>query len=853
MEESREACYHLTVTGTVQGVGFRPYIYRLATGLGLRGWVLNASGAVEIEVEGSRENLASFCREIKDHPPPLAKTRAVHVREVAPRGYADFRIRASAGDSTLVSRRVLVPPDVNMCSDCRAEIEDPKDRHYAYPFTNCTNCGPRFTIVRALPYDRANTTMSSFPMCPECAREYHHPADRRFHAQPTACPLCGPQVALATSRLSPWVGESRFSPPITLTTPAAIDGRGESDTPWWVREFRKAIAAGLIVAVKGIGGFHLACDALNEEAVRRLRHRKNRPRKPFAVMARDVDALSLFVALSEAEKEVLTGPASPIVLVRKHGPAAWRVAPSVAPGLSTLGVMIAYSPLHRMLFGDGVELLVMTSGNRSGLPLAASNGEALEQLSGIADLFLLHDREIENRADDSVVSGIVGEVRVIRRSRGYVPQAIRLAGGPEAPAHSASKPATSAVTVIGIGGDLKNTFCLLTGDEAFLSQHIGDMESVESRAFYCDAVHKLCGLLDVKPAAAARDSHPAYFSRRLAGALGFHEEGPGANVIDVQHHHAHMVSCQAENGLFHPTLAAVLDGTGYGADGNLWGFEILAGDAAGFKRFCHQGYVPLPGGEAAIHKPWVVALSYVAQALGPKRAREVGERLFGRFGRQVEAILKLIENPGSETIPMPLSCGAGRLLDAASALAGVCLEATYEGQAAIELGESIDKNGPEDLEPYRWLLERASGGDSGTAVISFAPLIAELVADRLNGVPTAVMAARVHLSIAGALVEALEFASRATGLREVVLSGGVWQNPWLTSLVVESLQRRAFSVYCHRLVPANDGGIALGQAVVARYGYWRWRQDVSGDLRSGSDACRPRAPVALRRGGHFGQ
>lgn len=787
---------------------------------------MNASGAVEIEVEGPREALVRFCEELRDHPPPLAQTRAVVIREVEPRGFGGFQIRTSENGRGRVapSERALVPPDVAMCPACRAEVENPKDRHHAYPFTNCTNCGPRFTILRALPYDRANTSMTAFPMCPSCAAEYYHPADRRFHAQPTACPDCGPQVALASAR------RAHHAEPVAPQEVVECS---------WVREFRAAVASGQIVALKGVGGFHLACDALNEEAVLKLRRRKNRPHKPFAVMGRDVEILSRFVELSQAEKDALAGPAAPIVLARRHaersGDGAPSVAPSVAPGLGTLGVMIAYSPLHRMLFGDGVELLVMTSGNRTGLPLAASNEEALAQLGEIADLFVLHDREIVNRADDSVVAEIGGEVRLIRRSRGYVPGAVWLEPSFSSPPARARRglpaPCPPAPAVIGMGGEMKNTFCLLAGDEAFLSQHIGDMETAESHAFYCDAVDKLCRLLDIKPRFVARDSHPGYVSRRLAGRLGFREGGPDATVVDVQHHHAHMVSCQAENGLAGPTLAAVLDGTGYGDDGNLWGFEILAGDAAGYQRLCRQRYVPLPGGEAAIRRPWAAALSYLVQALGTEGAREVGKLLFGGWGREVDAVIKLAQSPRS-----PLASGAGRLLDAAAALVGVCLEATYEGQPAIELGEVVDDAALGSAESYPWSMERQPAEGAGVwapVVLDFTTLVAALAEDRLRGVPSGVMAAKVHLAVVEAVVEAIELGSRATGLRDVVLSGGVWQNPRLTRLAVTALRQRSYSVYCHRLVPANDGGIALGQAVVARR---RWFDRVSGCSGPGGGA-----------------
>ena len=622
----------IAVSGIVQGVGFRPYVHRLACDRRLAGSVRNTAAGVAIEVQGPAGAVEDFLVRLPADAPPLAHITEIAVRSLPCNGDREFRIISTLGGEPA---RALVSPDVALCSDCRRELLDPADRRYRYPFINCTNCGPRFTIVRRLPYDRPSTSMAAFAMCPACRAEYEDPQNRRFHAQPNACWNCGPRVELWDA-----AGE-----PVPCKDP--------------IREAVARLRQGAIVAIKGLGGFHLACDAPDRGAVRRLRERKGRVDKPFAVMAADLAAAESLGEIDETERALLESPQRPIVLLRRRpqGP----VVPEVAPGNRHLGVFLPYTPLHYLLFADGrFPALVMTSGNRAEEPIAMENQEAVRRLRRLADCFLVHNRDILARCDDSVMRVEGGKPRQLRRSRGFVPVPVFL-GEEVSP-------------LLGVGGELKNTVCLTRGRHAFLSQHIGDLESLEGYGFFQEAIAHLERILEIEPEAIAHDLHPDYFSTRWAQAQ------TGLRQIAVQHHHAHIASCMAENRLQGKVIGVALDGAGYGSDGHIWGGEVLAADYAGFTRAAHLAEVPMPGGEAAIREPWRMAVSYLARHFGEDSLR--GLPLVERVPeRELELLLQMIRR----RLNSPLTSSCGRLFDAVAALAGIRQAITYEGQAAIEL------------------------------------------------------------------------------------------------------------------------------------------------------------------------
>ena len=692
------------VGGVVQGVGFRPFVYGLAVRHGLGGFVLNDGAGVVIEAEGAPQALDAFAAALLTEAPPLARVDSLTSEWLEPLAEQRFSIAPSETGG----RSALIPPDVATCDDCLRELFEPADRRYRYPFINCTQCGPRFTIVRTVPYDRPNTTMAGFPMCADCAREYADPLDRRFHAEPIACPVCGPRVSMP------------------------------------VEDAVALLAEGAILAVKGLGGYHLACDAADEQAVARLRAHKHREEKPFAVMTARPAVL---VDLDDDEARLLTSRERPIVLARRRD----RLAPSVAPGTQWLGVMLPYTPLHHLLCADFDGPLVMTSGNRSDEPIAFDDGEACERLAGIADAFLAHDRPIHRRCEDSVVRAAFP----VRRSRGYAPGALRLpvAGHP----------------VLAVGAELKSTFCVARGGEAFLSPHLGDLDSeLAYRAFETD-LELYLAMLDVEPGLIAHDLHPEYLSTKWA----LEQE---AELVGVQHHHAHAAACLAEHGETGPALALVFDGTGYGTDGTLWGGELLRCDLASFERLAHLEPVPLPGGEAAIRESWRVAAVYL-ERLGLPVPFERWELV--RESLKANA---------------PLSSGMGRLFDAVAALLGVRETVSYEGQAAIELEQLA---GDAVAAPYDWRF-----GDA-------AELVAAIVEDTR---PRAEVAAAFHETVAAASAAACVDAG---GADTVVLSGGTFQNLRLLASARARLEAEGFRVLTHRLVPPNDGGISFGQVAVA--------------------------------------
>ncbi|BAF59877.1 MAG: carbamoyltransferase HypF [Pelotomaculum sp.] len=756
----KTARYHVLIRGVVQGVGFRPFVYNLARRWAIKGSVLNTPTGVIIDAEGEEKNITLFLKEIQENPPRLSKITFFQAHELPVRGYTSFQILSS---ETGAGKDALVPPDVATCTECREEIFDKNDRHYAYPFTNCTNCGPRFTIIREIPYDRPNTAMAPFSMCSECAGEYGNPGNRRFHAQPVACPGCGPQVEVRDR-----------------------NGKIAAGKENWLQKCWEIIQKGNILALKGLGGFHLTCDARNKEAIAALRQRKGRDAKPFAVMCRDLETAEKYCLLDKREREILSSPQAPIVILRRKPDA--ELPEELAPGLNTLGVMLPYTPLHLLLFSGPFDLLVMTSGNYSGLPLVKDNARALNELGQIADYFLLHNRDIVNRCDDSLVRVIDGETHIIRRSRGYVPHPIPVLRQPGGP------------VILGAGGEMKNCFCLLKNDLAFMSQYIGEIDSVEGEENLFASLINFQRLIGAVPEIVAYDAHPGYASARVARLI------PAREYLAVQHHHAHFASCMAENGMGNEeAIGVILDGTGYGPDGTLWGFEIIAGSYTKFRRVIHLAGVPLPGGEIAIRQPWRTAAAYLIHFLGA-RGKQAAESIFK--DKNLDVLEKMIVKGFNS----PLSSGCGRLFDAVAAILGVCLENTYEGQAAIELGELIreDRGSTASLAyPY----------EIKNGVIAPGTMIAGIIKDRLSGTPAEIISTRFHNTVAAMVIEAVETVSLNLNLKKVVLSGGTWQNHYLFRLVKKTLEKRGYRVLYHRRVPANDGGIALGQAMIA---HWRW-------------------------------
>ncbi|MFE7122766.1 carbamoyltransferase HypF [Streptomyces sp. NPDC057617] len=778
--------WHVLVRGVVQGVGFRPFVYALATGLGLTGWVTNTAEGVSLEVEGPAEDVAAFCERLASDAPPLAVVESVRHRPVPADGGSGFTIRPSADSGSGGAGRTLVSPDMATCDACLAELADPADRRYRHPFISCTHCGPRFTVVTGLPYDRARTTMAGFPLCADCAREYEDPADRRFHAQPVACHACGPRLSL--------LRHASGGPAMTASGEGAL------------AEARRLLAAGAVVAVKGLGGYHLACDASDATAVAVLRARKSRGAKPFAVMAGSLETVERLAFVGSEERELLLGQRRPIVLLRRREGGEPLVADGVAPGSSELGVLMPYTPLHHLLLGlpgdpPGPPVLVMTSGNRSGEPIVTDDKDALSRLDGLADAWLTHDRPLRVACDDSVVRVCAGRVLPVRRSRGYAPLPVALPV-PVEPA-------------LAVGGDLKNAFCVAEGGYAWLSAHIGDMDELATLTAFEAAVGHLSELASVTPRVLVADRHPGYRSGQWA-----ERHAGGRPVRRVQHHHAHVASAMAEHGLdgSAPVIGVAFDGTGYGDDGAVWGGEVLLADYDGFRRFGRLAYVPLPGGDAAVRNPYRMALSHLRAAGLPwsdelpcAAACSAGER-------------RLLERQLTRGVACVPTSSMGRLFDAVASLAGVCHRVEYEAQAAMELesaavaGGGLAGCGPAEGGPavgYRFGLVPGRPGDGVELVADPAPLLAAAVRDIRAGAGAPVVAARFHGAVTWLVGELCRAARDRTGLTTVALTGGVFCNALLTAGCTELLERDGFTVLRHHVVPPNDGGLALGQLMVA--------------------------------------
>ncbi|ACF13615.1 (NiFe) hydrogenase maturation protein HypF [Chloroherpeton thalassium ATCC 35110] len=738
------------VKGIVQGVGFRPFVYNLAESKGLSGFVTNSAAGVEIEVEGKSAELSAFLRELENFAPPLASITEMRVEKIPAKGASGFKILASKQGEKIAT---LISPDVALCGDCLKELLDPSDRRYRYPFINCTNCGPRYTIIDNIPYDRPNTSMKHFPLCSDCDREYHAPENRRFHAQPNACPDCGPKLSLHKP------------------------DRSEILTADPISEIVRLLKLGHIVAIKGLGGFHLACDAENDEAVKRLRARKHRDEKPLAVMVQDLSSAQKFCQISDEEARALCSAQSPILLLKKNGTG---LPESIAPGNSQLGILLPYTPVHHLLMQSQLQAAVMTSANLSDEPIAIDNDEAFERLGQIADYFLIHNREIYLRCDDSVAAFWAGKLRLIRRSRGYAPRPILVQSKGE--------------TVLAVGGELKNTVCLLKENQAFLSQHIGDLENLDAYNHFQKTSAHLQRIFEAKPELLVHDLHPGYLSSHWVS------EQPEMASLAVQHHHAHMAACIAEHRLQGEVIGFTMDGTGYGTDGTIWGGEVFIGNECHAVRFASFEPMPLPGGDAAIKAPWRTGISYLMKSFDGK----LPELPF-LPEHNTEMVCDMVRRKFNS----PLTSSAGRFFDAVASICGEKKSVRYEGQAAIEFMQKADGL---DVPPF----EIDFGKVGHVRLMMIQPVIVSLVKAIREGESASRLSSRFHKTLVAYFTAMANEARSETGIKTVVLSGGVFQNYILLEGLVSALLKQGFEVFSHEQVPTNDGGISLGQALIGR-------------------------------------
>ncbi len=757
---------HIEINGVVQGVGFRPFIFQLARKHKLCGNVANTAEGVVIHVEGTLQRILTFLEEIPQKQPPLAHIVHIASTDAAFQNCPDFKIiKSSSADS----KSTLISPDVSICEDCRLEIFDPQNRRFHYPFTNCTNCGPRYTIINDIPYDRPKTAMAGFKMCEKCQAEYDDPMNRRFHAQPNACPTCGPRVELYD----------------------ALKKQIQSGDP--IQTTAQLLKKGHIVAIKGLGGFHLAVDATLPNAVMRLRQRKHREEKPLALMSPDIEKIETYARVTDPAKALLTSIQRPIVLLDKKDP--HPIASQVSPDNHHFGVMLPYTPLHYLLLSHGFTALVMTSANLSEEPIAIDNQEAFDRLGRIADYFLIHDRDIYLRSDDSIVRWLTGASRFIRRSRGYVPFPIFL--------HR------KVPQIIACGGELKNTICLTKGKNAFISQHIGDLENLATEDFMRLTVDHLKRILDITPEAIACDRHPDYLSTRYA------LESSELPVIQIQHHHAHIAACMAENRIDGPVIGLSFDGTGLGLDHHIWGGEVLISDYEDFQRAAHLAYVPMPGGAKAIKEPWRMAVSHLLSHFNENGLPSDLPLFEAIASEKLDTIVAMTQ----KRLNAPLTSSLGRLFDAVAALLGLRYQVAFEGQAAICLEMVADKNN-RDVYELTWR-------DSHPIQIETAPLIAQVVADiRKNKAPEKI-SSKFHQAIIECFTSICRYLRRQTGIKQVALSGGAFQNAILLKGFSQKLNLNDFEVHAHRQVPCNDGGLSLGQAVIAAHRIYRGK---TGDI-----------------------
>lgn len=742
------------VNGVVQGVGFRPFVYQLAKHYHLKGKVANTSSGVVIHIEGTQNKFESFFSDLSKKCPPLAHITQIFSFDEQLHHYTAFKIVASKKGAMMDT---LISPDMSVCDDCLSELFDPNDRRFQYPFINCTNCGPRYTIIDNIPYDRPKTSMKHFKMCAACQTEYDAPDNRRFHAQPNACEDCGPKVYLYDRNRK----KLAASDPIEKT---AI-----------------LLKQGFIVAIKGLGGFHLAVDAENSDAVETLRKRKHREEKPLAIMSFDMTHIRKYARVAPEEEILLRSPQRPIVLLQKIEPSP--ISDEVAPRNRYFGAMLPYTPLHYLLLDHDFTALVMTSGNRSEEPIAIDNDDAFDRLSDIADYFLIHNRDIYLRSDDSIVKKTDGNTRFIRRSRGYVPVPVFLKK--EVP------------SILACGAELKNTVCLTKKNQAFLSQHIGDLENLPAYEFFMQTIEHMKQVLAISPDIVAHDFHPDYLSTRYAEAL------KGLEKVPVQHHHAHIVSCMTENMIDDPVIGLSFDGTGYGADGNIWGGEILIADHLQFRRAAHLTYVPMPGGETAIKEPWRMAVSYLYETFG-EGFENLDLPLFKNIdSNPVKTMIKMIQN----RINSPYTSSLGRLFDGVASIIGIRNHVLFEGQAAMDMEMTASGETTGTYE-YDWIAEDVHR-------ILFQPVIRGVVRDMEKGIQPTEISSKFHSTVIRMFTELCDVISKETGLNQVVLSGGVFQNSILLAGLNQALIKKNFQVFAHKYVPPNDGGISLGQAIVA--------------------------------------
>ena len=755
---------HIAIRGAVQGVGFRPFVYHLATELNLQGWVLNSSEGVFIEAEGERGLLETFLLRLEAEKPARSFIQSIEFSYLDPASLGSFKILQSSAEG---APSALVLPDIATCPDCLADILDPSNRRYRYPFTNCTNCGPRFTIIESLPYDRGNTSMKLFEMCRNCRREYEDPLDRRFHAQPNACPACGPRLEL-------W------------DTAGKTTAHGDEALLRAVA----AVRAGKIVAVKGLGGFHLVADARNQEAVQRLRARKGREEKPLALMYPTLNAVMDHCEVSRLEERLLLSPESPIVLLRRAQRPARAVdpiAPSVAPGNPYLGVMLPYTPLHHLLMRELAFPVVATSGNISDEPICIDEREALQRLGGLADMFLVHNRPIVRHVDDSIVRVMMSRELVLRRARGYAPLPLDL-----------KQPAPP---MLAVGGHLKNTVALAVRNNVFISQHIGDLETPEAFEAFRRVIASFHGIYGIQPEMVVADMHPDYLSTKFARSYG-------RPLVEVQHHYAHIAACMAENELAAPVLGVSWDGAGYGLDGSVWGGEFLIVDDTSFRRVATFRGFRLPGGTSAIKEPRRTAIGVLYEIFGDALFAQSDTRPLRSFS---PAELGVLRQALARTVNSPPTSSAGRLFDAVAAIAGVCQRNSFEGQAAMELEFAITEGAEGDAYPFALETRQGESGAADLIIADWAPMILALLGDLKRGVPVGAVSARFHRTLAEIIVAV----AQRVVLERVALSGGCFQNRFLTERAVQRLEAAGFRPYWHQRIPPNDGGIAVGQIVAA--------------------------------------
>lgn len=759
--------FFITVSGIVQGVGFRPFVYNLANSCNLKGWVNNNSEGVYIDVEGEEEDLCNFTCYLKNNPPPLSHIENIVVENKTLVNYMQFDIKESEANNSSIT---LISPDIALCDECRVEILDPKNRRYGYPFTNCTNCGPRFSIIKSIPYDRDKTTMKNFKMCSSCSQEYKDPSNRRFHAQPNACKDCGPHI---------WITDSLGNNVKTNYETAKFDGQGSIEIIKWAVSKLKE---GKIFAIKGLTGFHLCCSAENEYAIRLLRERKKRPHKPLAVMMKNIDTVKRYCEVNKLEENLLSGIKKPIVLLNKKQ--EFLLPEILAPNQKTLGVMLPYTPLHELIFNEDVKVLIMTSANYYGLPLEYDNKMAVEHLSDIADYFLMHDRDIYIPVDDSVVRVIDNEERIIRRARGYAPSPVTYDGIEE---------------ILACGPNMKNTFSIGKDNFVFLSQHNGDLENLETMEHFKRNIEHFKTFFSFSPKYIALDMHPGYVSTQYSDEYDL-------TKIEVQHHHAHIASCMAENKIRNKVIGVSYDGTGYGTDGRIWGGEFLLCDLMSFNRLAHLDYVKLPGGEKAIKEPWRTAVSYIYKAYqdGLILENQYRKMLIDLYGEESMKIVEILKRG----INSPETSSMGRFFDAVSSILNINQKVTYEGQASIELEAAIEGN-TDDF--YTNVIEKKDG----CFIINTSNIIVSILKDKDLGIPISSISTKFHNTVVNFTYELCIGIRNQLSINDVVLSGGVFQNSYLLEKLINVLRKNKFNVYSHKQIPSNDGGISLGQIIVA--------------------------------------